>query len=448
MTYDELLKTGLFQVRAPRYTSYPPATVFREAPDDSAYRDQLSGLDSAHPVSIYVHIPFCERLCWFCACRTQGVRSLTPVQAYVETVLIELQRVADCLPRGMKMGRLHFGGGTPTILSPDLMTQLMAAIDRTFDRSDDFEFSVEIDPTLVNMAKIQRLASHGMTRASIGVQDFEVDVQHAIGREQSFETTERCVADLRAAGIQSLNIDLVYGLPLQTPTTFKQTLTSAISLKPDRFSLFGYAHVPHMAKRQRLITENTLPGDRDRYELFGQAANAFQHADYKAIGIDHFAKLDDSLSKAAQSGMLKRNFQGYTDDSCISLIGLGASSISRVNGYFQNATRTADYSKQVIAGSLPIERQHIWTRDDRLRGRIIEMLLCDEKANLADLKAIFGSIGDIRVAAMSCAAEFGDHVTLAGDVLEVNPKSKALVRVIAQHFDAYKMTEAIYSRVS
>ncbi|SEW42985.1 oxygen-independent coproporphyrinogen-3 oxidase [Cognatiyoonia koreensis] len=448
MTYEELAKTGLFQIRAPRYTSYPPATAFETARDDSVFRSQLAKLDPTEPLSIYVHIPFCERLCWFCACRTQGVRSLTPVQAYIETLLAEVALAADVMPEGMQMGRLHFGGGTPTIMSPDLITRVMSGIDDVFDRAVDFEFSVEIDPTLVNVDKIRCLADHGMTRASIGVQDFDSTVQAAIGREQSFAQTENCVADLRAAGVKSVNIDLVYGLAHQTTKTFEKTLNEAISLDPDRFSLFGYAHVPHMAKRQRLIAEQALPGDRGRFELFGKAAEAFKAANYVAVGIDHFAKPTDSLVKSLGEGRLKRNFQGYTADNCPSLLAFGASAISRIGGFFQNATRTADYRKIIATGNLPIARQHVWTADDRLRGRAIEMLLCDFKIDMRQLREDCGPLGDFAVDLMSSAAEFNDHVTLEGDVLRLKEASKPFVRVVAQYLDAYKETDAIYSRVS
>ena len=448
MTYDELAATGLIQTRAPRYTSYPPATVFAPTETPDAYQAQLAGLDPAEPVSLYVHIPFCERLCWFCACRTQGVRSLSPVIGYVETLLNEITLLARHLPPGIQMGRLHFGGGTPTILSPELIAKVTKAIDTHFTRTEDFEFSVEIDPTLVNEAKINAFATAGMTRASIGVQDFEPRVQAAIGREQSFETTRTCVAQLRAAGITSLNIDLVYGLPFQTKKTLADTLAKTMELAPDRLSLFGYAHVPHMAKRQRLIPEEALPGDRARFALFTQASDTFQAQGYLPIGIDHFALPGDSLVEAARTGGLRRNFQGYTDDACPTLLGLGASSISRVGGYFQNAPRTADYARNVANGTLPIARRHTWTSQDRLRGRMIEMLLCEYGINFARLRNEFPSLGSLQVELLACTAKFGDIVRLDETGFWITPGSEPLVRAVAQFFDAYKANQAIYSRVS
>ena len=448
MTYDDLAATGLIQLRAPRYTSYPPATAFQPVDSAATYAAQLAALDPDEPVSLYVHIPFCERLCWFCACRTQGVRSLSPVMAYVETLLDEIALLARHLPKGITMGRLHFGGGTPTILSPSLIRKITGAIDAQFARADHFEFSVEIDPTLVDADKIAAFAKAGMTRASIGVQDFATRVQAAIGREQSYETTRDCVADLRAAGITSLNIDLVYGLPFQTGVTFADTLTKTMELVPDRLSLFGYAHVPHMAKRQRLIPEDALPEDRARHALFSQASDAFQANGYIPIGIDHFALPGDSLVRAARSGGLRRNFQGYTDDTCPTLLGIGASSISRVGGYFQNEPGTARYAKSIANDALPIARAHLWSADDRLRGRMIEMLLCDFGIDFASLRAEFPMLGSLQVELLACSARFGEIVRLDESGLWMAEGCEPLVRAVAQFFDAYKDTKAIYSRVS
>jgi oxygen-independent coproporphyrinogen-3 oxidase len=346
------------------------------------------------------------------------------------------------------MGRLQFGGGTPTILSPALIAQIMAKVDAVLDRAQAFELSGEIVPTLVTRAQFDAFAKAGMNRASIGVQDFDPKVQAAIGREQSFETTQSCVNHLRDAGIGSINVDLVYGLPHQTSTTFARTLLSTLDLQPDRLSLFGYAHVPHMARRQRLIPEECLPGDRARFGLFGQARKMFQAAGYQPMGIDHFALPKDSLLAASRNGELRRNFQGYTDDACPTLLGFGASSISRVGGYFQNASATADYARQVNAETIPIARQHLWTDDDQLRGRVIEMLLCDHRINLPKLREEFGSLGALQVEVLACAARFGTVVQADETGLRMAPGSEPLVRAIALFFDAYKQEKAIYSRVS
>ncbi len=236
---DDMRRLGLFDSRVPRYTSYPPATAFTAETGAAFQKQALAALDPAVPVSVYVHIPFCERLCWFCACRTQGTTTLSPVANYLNVVMEELELLRDNLPAGIRMGQMHWGGGTPTILPAQMIRWLATAIRSVFPATDDFAFSVEIDPTLVDDDKIAALAAMGMTRASIGIQDFSEEVQDAIGRRQSFEQTESCVKALRAAGITSLNADLVYGLPHQTTTSLARTLSRIAALDPDRIALFG-----------------------------------------------------------------------------------------------------------------------------------------------------------------------------------------------------------------
>ena len=272
---DQLKALGLFEARVPRYTSYPTAAVFTPQTGSSFQRQAIGSLDPDAPVSVYVHIPLCERLCWFCACHTQGTRTLSPVDSYIETLEAELALMRATLPAGVRMGRLHWGGGTPTILPPHLIHRLAKAIRDVFPPHADFEFSVEIDPTMVNRAKIDALAAEGMTRASIGIQDFDPLVQAAIGRDQPFEVTQACVADLRAAGITSLNTDLVYGLPHQTLDRIDDTISKVLSFSPDRVALFGYAHVPWVSKRQKLIDESaklaTIAGEGDKAATAAQA---------------------------------------------------------------------------------------------------------------------------------------------------------------------------------
>ena len=291
-------------------------------------------------------------------------------------VKAELALLAQQLPAGIRMGQMHWGGGTPTILPPDMIRDLAQAVKAVIPPGDDFSFSVEIDPTLVDDAKIAMLAKMGMTRASIGIQDFAPDVQAAIGRVQSFAATKTCVDSLRAAGITSLNADLVYGLPHQTQAKLADTIAQVRSLDPDRIALFGYAHVPNFSKRQKLIPDAALPKEEDRYALAQQAARAFTDAGYLPIGIDHFGKPADSLTQAMQKGRLRRNFQGYTDDTCPTLIGIGASAISQyAGGYVQNATATAAYMARITAGDLAGHRGYAMGAEDRLRAQAISMLM-------------------------------------------------------------------------
>ena len=256
---DRLRSLGLFDARVPRYTSYPTAPIFSPEVGARHQANALAVLNPDEPVSVYLHIPFCERLCWFCACRTQGTKTLSPVESYIGTLEQELALLKDILPAGLRMGRMHWGGGTPTILPPPLIHRLAQAVRAVIPPTEDHEFSVEIDPTMVDRAKIAALAAEGMNRASIGIQDFDPKVQEAIGRIQPFDVTKDCVEHLRAAGIHSLNADLVYGLPHQDLTRLGDTITKVLELAPDRLALFGYAHVPWVSKRQQLIDEEALP---------------------------------------------------------------------------------------------------------------------------------------------------------------------------------------------
>jgi oxygen-independent coproporphyrinogen-3 oxidase len=441
-------RLGLFDARVPRYTSYPPATAFSPATGEDFQRTALAALDPATPVSVYVHIPFCERLCWFCACRTQGTTTLKPVANYLQVVLKELALLRAALPPDIRMGRLHWGGGTPTILPPEMIRTLAGAIKDVIPPSDDFSFSVEIDPTLVDGAKIKALAETGMTRASIGIQDFATEVQEAIGRKQSFTQTRTCVALLRDAGINSLNADLVYGLPHQTPARLADTIAKVRQLDPDRIALFGYAHVPTFSKRQKLIPDAALPGEEDRYHLARQAANAFTGAGYQPIGIDHFAKPDDSLAIAARTGHLRRNFQGYTDDTCPTLLGIGASSIGQFSdGYVQNASATAAYIERIEAGRLAGHRGYALTETDRLRAQAINMLMCDFAIDLAVLESHphSATLAPIHQQVLN---DFAGYVRLSGDRIEILPEGRPLTRIIAQRYDGFSDIAAQYSQAS
>ncbi|MEY8837919.1 oxygen-independent coproporphyrinogen III oxidase [Cribrihabitans sp. XS_ASV171] len=447
---DRLRTLGLFDARVPRYTSYPTAPVFSPEVGARQQRDALAALDPDEPVSVYLHVPFCERLCWFCACRTQGTRTLTPVEAYIGTLEQELALLRDVLPKGLRMGRMHWGGGTPTILPPALIHRLARAVKSVVPPTDDCEFSVEIDPTMVDRDKIAALAAEGMNRASIGIQDFDPVVQQAIGRMQPYDVTLACVDDLRAAGIRSLNADLVYGLPHQDAARLDDTVSKVLDLGPDRIALFGYAHVPWMSKRQQLIDEDALPGEVARYELAELAARRFKGAGFESIGIDHFALPGDALATAARTGHLRRNFQGYTDDSCATLIGLGASSISRLpTGYIQNAAATPAYVQRIEAGDLAGARGHVMTGEDLMRARAIETIMCDFRLDLSELRAAFGARADSLKPEMALVAEqCGDLVSLDDDVLAIRADGRALTRIVASRFDAHVPEGARYSQAS
>ncbi|MGC9370650.1 MAG: oxygen-independent coproporphyrinogen III oxidase [Paracoccaceae bacterium] len=447
---DRLRSLGLFDARVPRYTSYPTAPVFTPEVGAVQQAEALMTLDPAEPVSVYIHIPFCERLCWFCACRTQGTKTLTPVESYIGTLEQELALLKETLPAGLRMGRMHWGGGTPTILPPALIHRLARAVKAAIPPTEGWEFSVEIDPTMVDRAKIAALVAEGMNRASIGIQDFDPVVQQAIGRLQPFDVTRACVDDLRAAGIRSLNADLVYGLPHQDAARLDDTVAKVLNLAPDRIALFGYAHVPWMSKRQRLIEEAALPRELERYQLAELAARRFREAGLESIGIDHFARPGDGLALAAHTGRLRRNFQGYTDDTCATLIGLGASSISRLpTGYVQNAAATPAYVQRIEARQLAGARGHILSDDDLLRARAIEMIMSDFRLDLDALRADQGPRADRLRTDMALAAErFGDLVEVTDHGLTIRPEGRALTRIVASMFDTYAPDGARYSQAS
>ncbi|MDX8353525.1 oxygen-independent coproporphyrinogen III oxidase [Cognatiyoonia sp. IB215182] len=443
-----LRRLGLFDARVPRYTSYPPATAFDAQIGEDFQRECLQQLDPAQPVSVYIHIPFCERLCWFCACRTQGTSTLKPVAHYMDVLKQELAMLRTTLPDGVRMGQMHWGGGTPTILPPEMIKDLATALKETIPPAEDFSFSVEIDPTLVDQGKIDMLAAMGMTRASIGIQDFDPEVQNAIGREQSFAATLSCVESLRTAGIHSLNTDLVYGLPHQTAERFDATLDQVHQLDPDRVALFGYAHVPTFSKRQKLIPNDALPDEEARYALAQQAAKRFTEAGYQAIGIDHFGKPSDSLTKAANAGHLRRNFQGYTDDTCPTLIGIGASSISQfAQGYVQNAAATAAYGERIEAGKLAGHRGYALTQSDLLRADAINMLMCDFEIDLAKLNAHPDAEDLVEVHA-SVVRDFKGYVVQKWDKIRITDAGRPLTRIIAQRYDSFSDIVAQYSQAS
>ncbi len=348
------------------------------------------------------------------------------------------------------MGRMHWGGGTPTILAPAMIHCLAQAVKAVFPPTDDWEFSVEIDPTMVDRAKIDALAAEGINRSSIGIQDFDPLVQKSIGRLQPFDITRACVDDLRAAGVRSLNTELVYGLPHQTAARLQDTVDRVLDLDPDRVALFGYAHVPWVSKRQKLIPEEALPAEEARHDLATLAAARFTAAGLTPIGIDHFARSSDGLERAAATGHLRRNFQGYVDDSCATLIGLGASSISRLpTGYVQNAPATAAYVQRIKAGQLAGARGHMMTEDDLLRARAIEMLMCDFRLDRAGLCDRFGPLaGQLDAEIALVADRFGNFVTVTDEALEIAPAGRPLTRIIASAFDAHVPDGMRYSQAS
>jgi len=372
-TKAQLGKLGLFDAKVPRYTSYPTAPHFSRDVGPGDFGRWISEIPKGAQISLYVHVPFCRRLCWFCACRTQGTQSDAPVLAYMETLKAELAMLGQHLPEGVTLSRLHWGGGTPTLLDPGMMTDLAGAIRDIAPFAENTEFSVEIDPNEIDAPRLDALAAAGMNRASIGVQDFDERIQQTIGRLQGYDITRWAAEEIRARGVTSLNADILYGLPHQSKARITESVQKLLSLNPDRVALYGYAHVPWMAKRQQLIPSDALPTPEERLDLYDTARRLFLWDGYNEIGIDHFATPEDGLSTALSQGRLRRNFQGYTDDTADVLIGGGASSISRFpQGYAQNAPATGAHTAAIREGRFSTARGHAFTGEDRMRGRIID----------------------------------------------------------------------------
>lgn len=442
----QLSEAGLFAARAPRYTSYPAAPHFSAAVGPETEAGWLAAAGAAgRPVSLYLHVPFCRRLCWFCACRTQGVTSDAPILAYLDGLEREIETVGDRLGGPVAVSRLHLGGGTPTILSPALVGRLGAALRRRFRFEPDAEISVEIDPNEIDAPRIEALSALGMNRASLGVQDFDPAIQRTIGRLQSFRVTAEAARALRAAGLRSLNCDLVYGLPGQTLAGLRRTLRRLLWLRPDRIALYGYAHAPKFSRRQVMIREDALPGAEARFALSEAARALLTGAGYEAIGIDHFALPDEPLAAAAAAGRLRRNFQGYTDDRAATLIGLGASSISEFpEGYAQNAAGTADWLRAVREGRRATARGHAFAGEDRARKAAIERLMCDFALDLDD-PALAPHGAAIEAAAAGVESAWPGFVAREGRRLRLLPAGRPLARLAARAFDAYDGADSRYS---
>ena len=424
----------------PRYTSYPTAPHFSGTVNNDTYREWLKALAPGSRISLYVHIPFCDTLCWFCGCHTRMIRKYSPVSAYLDKLEREIETVAALLPAGCSVTHVHWGGGSPTMLSPEDIVRLNASIHAHFPIHRHCDFAVEIDPRGMDDARLDALAETGMTRASIGVQDFDPEVQKAINRIQTFEETRRVAEGLRLRGVSSLNVDLLYGLPHQSMQAMLKSLEAVLGLRPERLALFGYAHVPWMKKHQEMIPTEALPSMDERIETAERAAERLVLAGYERIGIDHFALPHDSLAVAARDGTLRRNFQGYTTDDSDCLIGLGASAIGQFpQGFVQNETGGQPYERRVGESGTAVARGLIISAEDRLRGDTIEGLMSVLELNLAKLEAHYGALARTlsceveallaeEPAAWFVKTEHGFRVTEVG---------RPFLRLIAARFDTY-----------
>ena len=428
------------QDRLPRYTSYPTAPHFSPAIAEPNYVSWLKALPVRQPASLYLHVPFCRSMCWYCGCHTSITKRDDPIVIYTGGLRAEARLVAQTIGERLPISHIHFGGGTPTIMAPETFVDLVGALRSAFSVLPEAEIAVEIDPRTLTEPMADALGSCGVSRASLGVQSFDPAVQRAINRLQSFEQTALSVERLRRAGVGRLNFDLLYGLPLQTVDSCLETVAKCIELRPDRFSVFGYAHIPSFKKHQRKIDESALPDSIERHLQSEATAKALVDAGYVRVGFDHFALPDDNLAVAKREGRLRRNFQGYTDDSADTLIGLGASAIGRMpQGFVQNIVTTRDYLARVTEDRLATAKGYAFTQDDRFRAQIIERIMCDMSVDLPQIARRHGRDPDSAVvdrAQLESLIADG-AVTMRDDRLSINHGAEFLVRSVASAFDAH-----------
>jgi oxygen-independent coproporphyrinogen-3 oxidase len=370
----------------PRYTSYPPATQFHEGVGETEYRSWLEEIGAGDTLSLYVHIPFCQTLCWYCGCHTTVPNSPERALDYVEALMLEIARVGEAVSKSAPVVQLHFGGGTPNYLTPETLAAIIDTLMEHFSFSSETEISVEVDPRSLSRDHIKTLTRYGKVRVSMGVQDVSRDVQELINRIQPFEHVSSVVDQLREAGVDSINMDLMYGLPGQSVAHVRKSASLSASLEPDRFAVFGYAHVPWFKKHQRAIDEAQLPEGQERLDQAEAARETLIESGYAPIGIDHFAKPGDPLFKAHKAGRLRRNFQGYTVDPASALIGFGASSIGSFEaGYIQNEPHIGKYKEVVRRGALPVARGIVVSEADRRTRTVIERLMCNFEVDLQEM---------------------------------------------------------------
>lgn len=428
----------------PRYTSYPTAPQFTA--EFSAETLSVCILRSntemiPKPLSLYVHIPYCDTICYYCACNKIITKNHDVTAEYLQLLEAEMQLLAPLFDADRELDQLHLGGGTPTFLNEAEMIKLMKIIEENFKVSDSCEMSIEIDPRKVSDDSIRVLANIGFNRISLGVQDFDEHVQQAVNRVQSFEMVRDRLLAARDAGIESINMDLIYGLPLQTVKTFGQTLDKVIELRPDRLSIFNYAHLPERFKPQRRINEVDLPSPAEKLEIFKLTMDKLQQAGYVYIGMDHFALASDSMVKAQQEGSLQRNFQGYSTHADTDLIGIGVSSISSIcDSYSQNSPDIDEYRKAIQAGHLPIVRGLVMTEEDQLRKQIINQLICHFQLDIPQLEKQwdidFKQVFEKEMKELAGMVE-DDLLTIDIKSIRVKPKGRLLIRNICMVFDAY-----------
>lgn len=425
----------------PRYTSYPPATQFRAGFAPAAA--ELAKIGAGEDIGLYVHIPFCSQLCWYCGCNVEVTRDRSRGRRYVDTLLREIELVAAAMGGRPRVGEIALGGGSPNFLDPDALTALMAGIARALDVAVDATLGIELDPRDTRDEQVDVLAGLGFRRVSVGVQDFDEAVQHNIHRHQTAAATRALIERARSRGFTSVNLDLVYGLPGQTPAGIVRTLREVVAIAPDRIAVFGYAHRPDLRRHQTLVERNDpVPDVAQRIALLRVVMDQLADAGYVRIGLDHFARPDDPLARAAQAGQLHRNFQGYVPRGFDRLIGVGASAISDGgSSYWQNHVELAEWTAAIDAGQLPVARGIVLDGDDRLRREVITRLMCDGRVEFAPVEARYGGrfVDTFAAELRTLVESYGPLVVVdrVGGVLAATPLGHHLIRNVAAVFDRY-----------
>ena len=436
----------------PRYTSYPTADRFAKTFSADTYRAWVAKRDPSKPLSLYVHIPFCNTLCFYCGCNKIITKDRSRSSKYIEYMIKEMEMQVALMPGDRRLEQLHLGGGTPTFLSDDEMRTLMSAIAKNFTMVKDGEYSIEIDPRKVSDETIKLLADVGFNRISIGVQDFDATVQEAVNRIQSEEETLRVIRAARANNFKSISIDLIYGLPKQTLAGIKVTLDKVIAANPDRLSIYNYAHLPTIFMSQRRINEADLPDAQTRLDILKLAVNTLTEAGYVYIGMDHFAKPEDELAVAQRQRRLHRNFQGYSTHADCDLVAIGISSIGKIGPtYSQNFREEEPYYEALDRNELPIMRGMELDADDMLRREIIQMLMCHFELSKEELdtqfQIDFDSYFSVELAELQDLEKEG-LVKLEPQWIRVTPKGRMLIRNVCMVFDKYLRTKQEHARYS
>ena len=436
---------------APRYTSYRPATQFKPLPAEQTALHLAELASSTTPISLYLHIPFCRSLCLFCGCHQVITQRAERISAYLDALHQEIDLVHQQLGKRLPVGHLHFGGGSPSTLTPQQFDALMAHLRGCFEFVAGAELAIELDPRTTTPDYIEALARNGINRASLGVQDFNPQVQQTIHRVQPVEMVAGVMQRLRAAGITALSLDLMYGLPHQTAASLQQTAQQALELDPARISLFSYAHVPGFKTYQKALEQAGLPDDAAKLQQEATMRTVFTQAGYVAVGIDHFAKADDPLARAALAGQLGRNFQGYTDDVAPQLLGLGASSISDTGArYVQNEPDLEAYQAALAAGVLPLRRHCVRDARDQRREDVIRELMCNFTTDLSAHALKADEYGSEFADALTRLQPYiaAGLVHMNGARVMVDTTYRMAVRMVASCFDEYYDPRKISSRVA